>query len=102
MNQFNPFPLREDKGEVAENYAFLRLREKAGLDSLHFWRTADGQEIDFIITEKQELGSAIEIKYDSVYFNPGKVRKFIHAYPGFTLECRSLVADSNKELLMTL
>ena len=62
---------------------------------MDFWRTADGQEIDFIIRDTLESGSAIEIKYDYASFNDGKAKKFTEAYPGFPLKCHSLVADSN-------
>jgi uncharacterized protein len=102
MNQFNPVFQRPDKGEIIENFVFIRLREKIGLDSLFYWRTADGHEIDFIVRESLEEGYAIEVKYDYSTFNQGKFKKFTEAYPGFLLECRAFEAISSKNKVLTL
>ncbi len=94
MNLFNPVFQRSDKGELIENYAYIRLRESTGNDTLNYWRTSDGHEIDFVINETFETGKAIEIKYDYSSFNPGKYKKFTEAYPGFPLQCNSWEAPS--------
>ena len=44
---------RVDKGNVCENYAFIRLRYNYQSDEIHYWRTADGAEVDFILDENQ-------------------------------------------------
>jgi len=102
MNQFNPVFQRIDKGELIENYAYIRLRESYGLDSLFFWRTSEGHEVDFVVRETLETGEAIEIKYDFASFNPGKYKKFTEVYPGFPLKCLALEASSNTNRLIVL
>ena len=56
-------------------------------DSLHFWRTADGNEVDFVVEEQLKKGLAYEVKYNDVQFKPNKYKKFVAAYPDFNLEC---------------
>jgi len=36
-------------GTLFENAVFTELRKRFGADRLHFWRTTEGQEVDFII-----------------------------------------------------
>lgn len=102
LNQFNLLPQRTDKGMLIENYAFIRLRTIYDNDSIRFWRTADGHEIDFILPGTPDAGDAIEIKYDENNFNPVKYQKFLNAYPGFTLSSRSFVSAANKTSLLGL
>jgi uncharacterized protein len=87
MNQFNPVFQRSDKGELIENYAYIRLRETRDNDSLFYWRTTEGNEIDFVLRDTFETGEAIEIKYNYSSFNKGKYIKFTKAYPGFPISC---------------
>lgn len=102
LNQFNPIVQRLDKGMVIENYAFIRLREKYGNDSFRFWRTSNGQEIDFIINHHPDSGEAIEIKFDADNFNPSKYNNFLVAYPGYSLNCRAFHAAQNINSLIAL
>ena len=51
------FDHREDKGQLLENYGFLRLQEKFEEQQVKFWRTADKREIDFIVSESYERGT---------------------------------------------
>jgi predicted AAA+ superfamily ATPase len=102
MNQFNPIYQRIDKGELIENYAFIRLREISGLDSLFFWRTAEGHEVDFVIRQSDNSGEAIEIKYNLDSFNPKKYNQFMTGYPSIPLSCRAFEADLNRGKIMAL
>ncbi len=102
MNQFNPIFQRIDKGELIENYAFMRLREKIGMDSLFFWRTAEGNEVDFIVKQSVNQGEAIEIKYDFDAYNPKKYIRFTTAYPDISLSCRAFESEMNRGKIMTL
>jgi predicted AAA+ superfamily ATPase len=102
MNQFNPIYQRIDKGELIENYAFIRLREKIGLDSLFFWRTAEGHEVDFICKEGGKPGEAIEIKYNIDSFNSKKYHQFTTGYPDISLSCRAFESDQNTGKIMAL
>jgi predicted AAA+ superfamily ATPase len=85
-NNFEKLEFRHDKGELIENYAFIRLRDLYGLDVLHFWRTADGNEVDFVIEEKMNSGKAYEVKFSELGFKPTKYKKFIEGYPQFALK----------------
>ncbi|MFC3561737.1 DUF4143 domain-containing protein [Pedobacter jamesrossensis] len=58
LNNFTKLSIRADKGELLENYVHNRLYGLYGGDNLHFWRTADGNEVDFIIEETLESGKA--------------------------------------------
>jgi hypothetical protein len=102
MNQFNPIYQRIDKGELIENYAFIRLREKSGLDSLFFWRTAEGHEVDFVIRQSDNSGEAIEIKYNQDFFNAKKYGQFTTGYPDIPLSCRSYESDHNRGKIIAL
>ena len=102
MNQYNPIYQRLDKGELVENYAFIRLREKIGLDSLFFWRTTEGNEVDFVCRQGDKQGEAIEIKYSLVSFNSGKYSQFTTGYPAIPLSCRAFEADRNGGKIMAL
>ena len=102
MNLFSQVNQRPDKGALLENYAFTRLRALYGTDSLHFWRTADGNEIDFIITETESIGEAIEIKFDEEKFNPLKYSKFTEGYPGYSLGHRAFQSNDNRISILAL
>lgn len=56
-------------------------------DHLHFWRTADGNEVDFVVEEQLNKGLAYEVKYNDVQFKPNKYKKFLEAYSDFNLAC---------------
>ncbi|MBP6978425.1 MAG: ATP-binding protein [Bacteroidales bacterium] len=102
LNQFHPIIQRIDKGMVIENYAFIRLRTIVGNELLRYWRTSDGNEIDFIITRGPGSGNAIEIKFDIENFNPLKYRKFRETYPGYSLSCRAFRASGNNNSIIAL
>ena len=83
---FDALDNRFDKGAILENYAFIRLRDIYGIDSLKFWRTADGNEVDFIIETKAQEGLAYEVKFSEKLFYPSKYKKFLEAYPAYPLQ----------------
>lgn len=100
MNQFNPVFQRIDRGEIAENYAFIRLRESSAPESLHFWRTTEGNEIDFIYHNRDGSGHAMEIKYNDSLFQPIKYKAFTSAYPDIHLTVRAIeTEDTQKDLI---
>lgn len=61
--QFNPLALRNDIGALWENFIFIELVKKSGIedafDSYYFWRTHTGQEID-IVKESNGALTALE------------------------------------------
>lgn len=100
INQFENVTLRPDRGILAENYTFIRLRQLYGSDIIRYWRTAAGNEVDFILPENKTRGSAIEVKYNISEFRSTKYKLFQNAYPGFTLSCKAYIAGNNSDGLL--
>jgi uncharacterized protein len=86
INYFAPFEQRADKGALLENYVFIKLKEKFPAEQIKFWRTADGNEVDFVLEESAFAGKAIEVKFSPTEANPKKYKKFKEAYPQFPLQ----------------
>lgn len=101
MNTFTPIEKRIDKGLIAENYVYTRLRHLTGNDHIHFWRTADGDELDFICTSNQGK-IAIETKFDLKEFRPGKYKKFSLHYPDIPIHCRAYKSDANANSILAM
>lgn len=101
LSNFSKLNDRGDKGELLENYVYCRLRQLYDVDNLHFWRTADGNEVDFIVEESLGKGLAYEVKYNDIQFKPSKYAKFVDAYPDFSLKCicKELVKDGSIEVI---
>jgi hypothetical protein len=59
VNNFEPYDIRIDKGQVLENAVYLALREQVGADGVQFWRTALGDEVDFVLPDEKK---AYEVK----------------------------------------
>lgn len=53
-----------EKGSLFENFVFMLLRQKFHLqtETIHFWRTKDGAEIDFVIALADKI-MPFEVKY---------------------------------------
>jgi predicted AAA+ superfamily ATPase len=68
INNFNPLSIRNDVGELWENYIFYERMKFLEYNDIfvnrYFWRTYDQQEIDLVEEENQCL-SAFEVKYSS-------------------------------------
>lgn len=66
IQQFNPFPLRNDVGELWENYLIIERLKKQHYHEIfsnnYFWRTYDKQEIDWIEMREGTL-HAYEMKW---------------------------------------
>ena len=89
LNRFGNLSERSDKGDLIENYIFVRLNEQYSKEQIKFWRTTANQEIDFVISETYDYGKAYEIKFSDTEFKQNKYKKFINAYPSFPLKCIS-------------
>ncbi|KQR69676.1 ATP-binding protein [Pedobacter sp. Leaf176] len=98
LNNFSKLNDRADKGALLENYVYCRLRQLHDRDNLHFWRTADGNEIDFIVEQQLNKGLAYEVRYNDVQFKPSKYKKFTEAYPDFNLECVCKIKAGNNSI----
>ena len=81
LENFGKFDLKTDKGAILENLVFRRLSEKYTSNQLKFWRTTEGNEVDFIIEESQEARKAIEVKYSETEVKPKKYNIFQQTYP---------------------
>ena len=96
INDFRPSEIRQDIGQLFENYVVSELWKKNSYENnfgkFYFWRTADQQEIDVII-EKDNSLHTYEIKW-----NPDKKvrlsKTFSNAYPNHTF---SVINPKNME-----
>ncbi len=81
---------RIDKGALLENFVYNQLRIKHNQSQnlgIKYWRTADGNEVDFVIEESFNTGYALEVKWNCKQFKPTKYKKFRTAYPNYELNC---------------
>lgn len=82
IDNFKPLSLRNDVGELWENYLMVERLKKNNYEQnfkeIYFWRTYDQQEIDYIEEKNQEI-EAFEFKWGNT-----KVKipvAFANAYP---------------------
>ena len=80
---FDPVDLRNDKGKIFETAVFRALLESCYFDQIHFWRTQDGKEVDFVIPE---LKKAYEVKYSTSIFKLSKTKAFREQYADIELK----------------
>jgi predicted AAA+ superfamily ATPase len=102
LNQFPEIETRMDKGELIENYVFTRLRDTYPIEDIRFWRTADGNEVDFVVNTEYQKGFAIECKFDEKAFSKSKYKKFEEAYPNFPLFIKSYFSGNNESSLFSV
>jgi len=62
INNFNPLHLRTDAGVLVENFVLLELLRLFPPESIHYWRTIGGAEVDFVLELGEEV-LPIEVKY---------------------------------------
>ena len=86
INYFAPIEQRADKGMILENFCFRVLMENYEQDQIKYWRTSDGNEVDFIVETQYNKGIAIEVKFNEQEARQSKFKKFIENYPDFPLE----------------
>jgi len=56
IENYQTLNLRADSGALIENFAFSQLyKTKPETDSLHFWRTRNKNEIDFVLNRQCTL-----------------------------------------------
>lgn len=85
LNNFQNINTRMDKGELWESQVFRLLADKYGMESVYFWRTSAGNEIDFVLPEI-ENPKAIEVKFNEAQVKPNKYKLFQDAYPDIVLD----------------
>lgn len=89
INNFTAINQRLDKGELWEQTVFRMLADRFGLDSIRFWRTSDGNEIDFILPHENPP-KAIEAKFDERMAKIKKYQLFQNTYPKFNFQFATL------------
>jgi predicted AAA+ superfamily ATPase len=85
LDNFQPLSVRNDKGELWENTVFRTFADKFGTDSIHYWRTSAGNEVDFVLSDIGD-SKAIEVKYDKNQLKVNKYKLFTEAYPKIPLK----------------
>ncbi len=96
INNFELPVQREDKGALFENFIYNQFRIQYNPDDIYYWRTADGNEVDFVIKKGMKTGIAYEVKWDCRKFNEKKYKRFITHYPEIELTC---IDKENKEII---
>ena len=86
INNFTNINNRNDKGQLLENYVYIRLNELYDKDNIRYWRTTQQNEVDFIITETYRKGKAIEVKYDTSSLKQSKYNAFKKYYTNYPLQ----------------
>jgi predicted AAA+ superfamily ATPase len=74
--------LREsDCGQLLENLVLESLQSIPSV-KVHYWRTKQQAEVDFVVPVSRDRVDAIECKWKSGKFDPGHLRRFREDYPG--------------------
>lgn len=88
IQNFNPLKLRNDIGQLWENFLMVERRKVNQLAkrqvNAYFWRTYDRKEIDYI----EEFGgklSGFEFKWGSGSLRDATETEFLNTYPGSVL-----------------
>ncbi|RLD13639.1 hypothetical protein DRI50_06770 [candidate division KSB1 bacterium] len=82
LKDFRPLPLKQDRGEIYENFIFRQFLDRLPVDDIKFWRHQQGAEVDFILHESL----ACEVKYSMELINLPKYRRFRELYPQIPLK----------------
>ena len=84
LEDYKPPRERSDMGSLWENAFFRILVERFDLDSVRFWRTAGGNEVDFVVSTASGK-HAFEVKYSNTQINHSKYNLFRRSYPEILL-----------------
>jgi predicted AAA+ superfamily ATPase len=82
VHDFHPLQERTDSGPALENWVFTELWKSLPEGaSLHFWRSASGAEVDFVV-HRAAVTVAVEVKAGRLSRPrlPRAARSFIEAY----------------------
>ena len=71
----------EDCGQLLENLTLESLQAIPQIKSIHYWRTKQQNEIDFIIPLGRDTVHAVECKWKADQFSPDAILKFRENYP---------------------
>jgi len=76
VSSFESFKTRKDNGQLLENACFRQLLDSNIYENIKFWRTVQGNEVDFIVNDK----IAYEVKVDESQFKKNKYSVFMQIY----------------------
>ena len=83
LGEFGNASIKSDAGFLFQNLVFLELSRMADIQawSVHYWRTGDGAEVDFVLDQKSAL-LPVEVKYSrlSAPMVTRSLRNFIEKY----------------------
>lgn len=78
INNFNKIDVRSDKGALFENFIFLELASKFGLEDVYFYRTTKQTELDFVVESKK-----ITVEVKCVKYKNKKVFRVFDSFEDF-------------------
>ncbi|MCK5510141.1 ATP-binding protein [Candidatus Parcubacteria bacterium] len=88
INNFNSLNLRNDTGELWENYVVMERLKKQAYQAIHsnnyFWRTYDQKEIDWV-EEREGVLFGYEIKWGNKKFKEPKLWKETYSNAKFEI-----------------
>lgn len=87
---------REILGEIFETVIFSELTKKFGQENIHFWRTKDKKEIDFILSDKNKI-IPIETKVNFSSFSQRTINYFLEKYRLNKFYCVALKGNKRKK-----
>ncbi len=102
IKTFLPVTDRMDKDPLIENYVYTRLRMLYPENRIKYWRTADGNEVDFVMADAELKGKAVEVKFFAKEFKLTKFKKFMKEYTDLPIEVRAFQADTNDQNILGL
>lgn len=101
LNQFDMTATRLDKGALFENLIHNILRDK-NIESVKYWRTADGNEVDFVIETSFNQGYAIEAKWNAENYKASTYKKFTENYPNLPLKLMSMEFSNPQNCILKI
>ena len=72
---------REDRGPLWEHLVLNELHAHQGRRSIHYWRSKQGNEIDFVLADRGRAPVAVECKYSADQFDARNLKVFRSRYP---------------------
>lgn len=99
INNFNSIEMRNDKGELWENFIISERMKKNNYENpsikSYFWRTTTQQEIDYIEVENENV-TAFEIKANE----NAKIKKFEKFKEAYQTEVKIIHKNNFRDLLI--
>lgn len=96
LKDFSDIANRPDKGVILESFVFLKLQAMLSPNmEIKFWRTKDGEEVDFIILkDRKPIPIEVKSKITSLE-TPSGLKRFLNRYP--TVELAYIINEQIEE-----